>query len=99
MFKIENTSDTTITNVNISTSENLDSITFKSIAPKDYREDFLSMKHNRLDGSYTLSYTKGNGTVVNENYGYYTNGGSLESWVRFEIRKDTTVVKFGEFNW
>ncbi|MHA7831747.1 MAG: sigma-70 family RNA polymerase sigma factor [Flagellimonas sp.] len=26
--------------------------------------------------------------------GYYTNGGSLDRWVKFEIKSDTTFVKF-----
>jgi hypothetical protein len=98
VFKVENTSDTAVTNLTITTSENLDSITFKSIASNDYIEDFLSMKNNRLDGSYTLSYMREDGSLVNENYRYYTNGGSSEPWIRFEIRNDTTVVNFGDFN-
>lgn len=97
VFKIENTSDTTIINVKVSTSENLDSITFDNIVPNDYREDFLSMGNNKTDGSYTLSYTREDGSAVEENKGYYTNGGVMESWVRFEITNDSTLVKFGEF--
>ena len=96
-FKIINNSDSQISNVKISTSENLDSITFEEIVPKDYREDFLSMKQNKVDGHYTLSYTRQDDTTVNENHGYYTNGGSLESWICFEIQNDTTLVKYGNF--
>ncbi len=97
VFKIENTSDYPVTDTKISTSEHLDSITFDEIAPKDYREDFLSMKNNKSDGHYTLSFTREDGTTVNENHGYYTNGGSLESWIHFEIQNDTTVVRYGYF--
>jgi len=95
-FKIINNSDSQISNVKISASD-LDSITFDSTAAKDYREDFLSMKQNKVDGHYTLSYTRQDDTTVNENHGYYTNGGSLESWIRFEIQNDTTLVKYGNF--
>ncbi|AZQ57867.1 hypothetical protein EJ994_03250 [Maribacter sp. MJ134] len=97
VFKIENTSDYPVTNIKISTSEHLDSITFDEIAPKDYREDFLSMKNNKSDGHYTLSFTREDGTTVNENHGYYTHGGSLENWIHFEIQNDTTVVRYGDF--
>lgn len=97
VFEIENTSDFPITNVKFSTSENLGSITFDKIAPKDYREDFLSMKHHKKDGAFTLSYVRSNGELVQENHGYYTNGSSLESWIRFEITNDSTVMKLGDF--
>ncbi|WP_396637546.1 hypothetical protein [Maribacter sp. R77961] len=97
LLKIENVSDHPVTHIKISTSENLDSITFDEIAPKDYREDFLNMKNNKLDGHYTLSYIRQDGSTVTENHGYYTNGGALDSWIRFEIQNDTTFVNYGDF--
>lgn len=97
LLKIENTSDYPITHIKVTTSEHLDSITFDKIAPKDYREDFLNMKNNTSDGHYILSYTRQDGSTATENHGYYTNGGSLESWIRFEITNDTTLTKFGNF--
>ncbi|PIB30637.1 hypothetical protein BFP77_04010 [Maribacter sp. 4U21] len=97
VFKVENTSDYPVTNIKIFTSEHLDSINFDEIAPKDYREDFLSMKNNKSDGHYTLSFIRKDGTTVNENHGYYTNGGSIESWIHFAIQNDTTLVRFGDF--
>lgn len=98
VFNIENTSGSPITKVTISTSENLDSITFDKIDPNDYRQDFLSMKNNTLDGSYTLSFIREDGSLTTENLGYYTNGGPLERWIRFKITHDTTLVQFGDFN-
>ncbi len=86
-----------MTNLKIATSEDLDSIVFDKIASKDYREGFLSMKQNTSDGHYTLTYSRSDGKVVKENHGYYTNGGATESWIRFEITNDSTLVKFGEF--
>ena len=26
--------------------------------------------------------------------GYYTNGSSLDKWVKFEVKNDTTIVEF-----
>ncbi|QCX00383.1 hypothetical protein FGM00_09755 [Aggregatimonas sangjinii] len=96
-FKITNNSGSAITGVKIATSENLDSITFEHIAKRDSREGFLSMKNNKTDGSYTLAFKDRDGNVKGVSTGYYTNGNSLDSYIRFEIQKDTTLVKFGEF--
>lgn len=96
-FKVVNNSDVAITKVKISTSENLDSIIYTNISVNESREGFLSMKNNKKDGSYTITYTKADGNVVKESAGYYTNGGSLDSWIRFEIKNDTTLIKLGDF--
>ncbi len=97
IFKIENNSDFPITNIKFTTTKNLDSITFDKISPNDFREDFLSMKHKTSDGSYTLSYIQKDSSIVETGTGYYTNGGSMDSWIRFEINNDTTTAKFGTF--
>ena len=96
-FKIVNTTSPTIKNVKISTSENLDTIKFNSIPPNYSKEGFLSMKHNKIDGSYTLSFERQNGNSKEIGYGYYSNGSPLQEWMRFEITNDSTLVKFGEF--
>ncbi|GMN09227.1 hypothetical protein MTsPCn9_03170 [Croceitalea sp. MTPC9] len=96
-YKVINNSSYTITNVKISTSEHLDSVTYDSIAPNESREGFLSMKNNKSDGSYMLSYTKADGNIVAEEAGYYTNGSALDDWIRFEVTNDTTRITFGKF--
>jgi hypothetical protein len=41
-----------------------------------------------------LEYNKSGGEKEYSGGGYYTNGGSLNELVQFEIKKDTTLVKF-----
>ncbi|TMM53726.1 hypothetical protein FEE95_17665 [Maribacter algarum] len=96
-FKIKNSSDATITAVKISTSEDFESITFDSIQKNKSKEGFLSMKNNKMDGDYTLSYIRKNGSAAGISGGYYTNGRPLDSYIHFEITNDNTLVKFGEF--
>ncbi|MFS4468042.1 hypothetical protein [Maribacter sp. 2210JD10-5] len=96
-FKITNSADFPITGVKISTSENLESVSFDSIQKNESQEGFLSMKNNKMDGSYTLSYTHRDGSTKKISSGYYTNGTVLDSYIRFEITNDSALVKFGEF--
>ena len=96
-FKITNSAEFPITDVKISTSENLESVTFASIQKNESQEGFLSMKDNKMDGDYTLSYTRKDGSTAAISSGYYTNGGALDNYTRFEITNDSTLVKFGEF--
>ena len=48
-------------------------------------------------GGYVLEYTMENGDMFETGGGYYTNGGSLDSWIRFEINQDTTLVSLGQY--
>lgn len=96
-IKIVNHTDGPITKVIISTSEKLDHITLDTLSPNESNSNFLSMKNNKTDGSYTLEYELQDGSKINDNHGYYTNGGALDEWIRFDIKNDTTLVKFGNF--
>jgi len=96
-FKIQNTSNATITDVRFSTSEKLASTEFDSIASNQNEQGFLNMKENKTDGAYTLVYFRENGTKVETSAGYYTSGVSMDNYIRFEIKNDTTLVKFGKF--
>ena len=52
------------------------------------------MTKNKSDGSYSLRFTRANGKKEVSVVGYYTNGGSLDKWVVFNVKKDSTFVKF-----
>ncbi len=93
-FTIENKSNFPIENVKFSTSEKLTIMEFDKIEPNQNIADFLSMKHNKNDGSYTLEFTRSNGIKESKSFGYYTNGGALDRWVKFEIQNDTITHKF-----
>ena len=67
---------------------------FDKIKPNQSVADFLSMKNNKHDGSYTLEFTRFNGIKESRGFGYYTNGGALDRWVEFEIQNDTITRKF-----
>ncbi len=90
---IENKSDFTIENLIFSTSENLAELKFDKIEPNENVSDFLTMKDNKIDGSYVLKFTQ-NGKKKTQHYGYYTNGGTLDKWVEFKIKNDTVIRKF-----
>lgn len=96
-FKITNKSDFGITNVKISTSENLDNVTFDSIAKNESQKGFLSMRNNKTDGHYRLSFIDKHGRIHATAAGYYSNGSNSDAYIRFEIQNDSTLVKFGEF--
>ena len=93
-MKIKNKSNEPITNVEFTTSENLDVIRIDQIEPNESVTEFLSMRNNKSDGSYSLTFTRANGKKEMSGGGYYTNGGSLDRWVKYEIKPDTTFAKF-----
>lgn len=94
-YKVVNNSDTEINNIVLSTSEKMDSTVIKTIGPNKVVKGFLTMKNTRTDGSYTLTFDHFDGSKEHAQGGYYTNGGSLDSWIRFEIQKDTVLIKTG----
>ena len=93
-MEIKNDSSEPISNVEFTTSENLDVIKIDRIEPNESVTEFLSMRKNKSDGAYSLTFTRANGKKEMSGGGYYTNGGSLDRWVKFEVKSDTTFAKF-----
>ena len=94
-FSIENKSDHPIENVRFTTSEHLHELKFEIINPNEEVSDFLNMEENRNDGSYVIEFTRRGENKVTKGFGYYTNGGALEKWAKFQIKKDTVISEFG----
>ncbi|MEP0710425.1 hypothetical protein [Algoriphagus sp.] len=94
---IKNKSNEPITNLEFSTTENLEVIRIDRIEPKEQINDFLSMEKNKLDGGYTLTYTRANGETELLQAGYYTVGGSLDQSIKFTIEADTTMIVFSDY--
>jgi len=93
-MKIKNDSSETITNVEFTTTEKLNVIKIDQIEPNESVTEFLSMRKNKTDGGYSLTFTRANGKKENNKSGYYTNGGSLDHWIDFTVKNDTIIVKF-----
>ena len=92
--KIKNNSSEPITNVEFTTTEKIEIIKIDRIEPNKSVTEFLSMRKNKTDGAYSRTFTRVNGKKEISGGGYYTNGGSLDHWVDFEVENDTVVVKF-----
>jgi len=97
-FVIQNESKYKLEKVRFSTSENLAVMKFEKIEPKESVSDFLSMKENKSDGTYVLEF-KRNGKKETKNCGYYTNGGALDTKVKFEIENDTIITELIGFKY
>lgn len=93
-MEIKNKSNDLITDVVFTTSERLEVIKIDRIEPNESVKEFLSMKQNKSDGFYWLSFTRPDGKKEISGGGYYTNGRSLDKSVKFEIKSDTTFYKF-----
>jgi hypothetical protein len=91
--RVLNSSNSTISNVKITTSENLDSLFFPDIDMYGRRFGSLNMMKNKTDGEYRLSYKQG-GKYHFAKGGYYTNGRSLEYSMSIEVKSDTGLIKF-----
>lgn len=93
--EIKNSTDQPIRNITFSSDENT-TLEFDLIEPKESVEEFLDMtnNHNKGDGAYILRFERENGDIEHNVSGYYTNGGSLDRKVFYEIKKDTIITKF-----
>ena len=93
-MKIINATSEPITNVEFTTTEKLEVIKIDRIEPNESVTEFLSMRKNKSDGAYSLTFTRASGKKEISGGGYYTNGGSLDHGVDFIVENDTTIVKF-----
>ncbi len=93
-MKIKNDSSEPITNIKFTTTEKLEVIKIDRIEPNESVTKFLSMRKNKTDGEYLLTFTCADGKEEIIGGGYYTNGSSLDHWVDFIVKNDTTIVKF-----
>ena len=92
--EIKNSSDKTIRNVIFSSDQNT-KLEFDKIEPNQSVEKFLDMTDNHKgDGTYILRFERENGKKEHTGGGYYTNGGSLDRKVEYEIKNDTILMKF-----
>ena len=92
--EIKNSSDKTIRNVTFLSDGNT-KLEFNKIEPNQTVEKFLDMTNNQKgDGAYGLIFERENGKKEQTVGGYYTNGGSLDRKVEYEIKNDTILMKF-----
>lgn len=96
-FKIINRSKHSVSNIILKTSENTDSIVIPILKPDESNSGFLKMVNAKTDGSYIINYDNENGETIESGAGYYTNGSSLDRWIRFEIMEDTTLISLGDY--
>ncbi|MGB0897491.1 MAG: hypothetical protein ACPGU9_01745 [Flavobacteriaceae bacterium] len=92
--EITNNSDFAIENIKFYTSEKVEFLEFDHLKPSHSAKRFLSMTKNQRDGSYVLEYNRVGKQTKFYNRGYYTNGTALDNLVQFDIKNDTTHVKF-----
>ena len=96
-IEIENNSDAPITDVEVTTTEKLNSIKIHQIEPGESINEFLNMKENQADGSYILNFKTVNGEMKQSGVGYYTNGGPLDARIVFSIKNDTVIARTSDY--
>jgi len=93
--EIINSSDETVSSVIFYTFGS--ELVFDKIKSNQKVAGFLDMTNTKGDGSYTLTFIDENKEKKQIAGGYYTNGGSLERKVIYEIKNDTVLVEFKDF--
>lgn len=75
-------------------ASSLDRTTFRHIKPNEKRKGIISFKNvPNQDGAYGIFiYNKGINTIQ-QPFGYYTNGGSIDYEFKVFIENDTIIVK------
>jgi hypothetical protein len=66
---------------------------FISLAPHETRDFFTDMGNSVTDGAYQITYKTGN-TIRKDNFGYYSNGISMEKLTKIFIQPDTIAYDF-----
>jgi len=92
-IEISNNSKVPLKNLKFSTSENKEVLTFKELKSGEKINEFLSMKDNKTDGSFSLEFTNQKGEIKKLTAGYYSNGKPLDNKIIFMIQNDTTLIK------
>nr|WP_321236227.1 hypothetical protein [uncultured Psychroserpens sp.] len=95
-FTVKNASDGPISNLSFSTSEFIEKKTYKLLENDQHHSGFLSMKDNKSDGSYIVTFSRANGIRESINFGYYSNGICLNEWIAIDIKTDTVLTSFGQ---
>ena len=95
--EIQNNSGSKIENVKFYTSERKAILEFGELESNNSVDDFLSMKENQSDGDYIIEFQRVNGEKEKKSGGYYTNGGTLNSKIVFNILKDTVKVSLSDY--
>jgi hypothetical protein len=85
---VENVSEVEVREVRVSSSEELEEIVFEGIQSGQTAEAFLSMKENKMDGSFTIKA----GDLMSA-CGYYTNGSPLDDPIQFVIHPDSITCR------
>lgn len=96
-FKIVNNSNTAITNIKFYTTERTSEFVLDRLEKDATVEDFLSMRKNKAEGTYSIEYTDYKGDQVVRN-GFYAKGKPLDEFVRVAITQDTTIFTFSSAN-
>ncbi|RZK65386.1 MAG: hypothetical protein EOO85_28390 [Pedobacter sp.] len=92
---VENNTSLPIHDLEIGTTEELDTIKILKLNPKEEIDSVLLMEENKLDGSYTIKFTRSDNQKEQIKRGYYTNGAPLEKSMLIDIQSDTTIITFG----
>lgn len=67
--------------------------TFKNIKSNiTFRGEILFDESMSSDGAYTIQLFKGNDTLKNYSFGYFTNGASLNRAFMIEVKNDTIII-------
>jgi len=90
---INNKSNYTVTNVSITTSEHVETKIIDSIRPNEEVTTYLALEKNKTDGAYIITFEMNSQTTKVKD-GYYTNGVSLNDWMKLHIENDRHKVKF-----
>ena len=93
-FIVHNESQGTIDSVRISTGDKKSTIKLFDIQKGLTKEDFLDMRDIlKIDGHYILEITASGQTRTND-FGYYTNGFSLDKGIDIYFMADTIIYKY-----
>lgn len=92
--EVENKSGGKISNIKISTSEDLEKTDIAELANDTKVSKKLSLKDNKADGSYSIEFTRENGKTDKKQGGYYSNGKALEKTMSISIQKDSVIFNF-----
>lgn len=96
VVELQNDSAESLRNIKITTTEELNSISFTELPKGDVKNTELQVEKNRADGQYVLEFDK-SGAHYKYLSGYYSNGFFFEKKIKWIVKNDTIIFKTNEF--
>lgn len=93
-FEIKNNTNHVIDSINIKSVDHEGNSNYLQLSPGESQSYWFNMiKIPQVDGSYLLTFRTNPSNIETKEFGYFTNGSSLEAVTIIQIESDTVLIE------